>query len=79
MNQLQSDEKMQRSSRASRGRKPVGRAKQIRSVTVDDYVWLTALDLWTGKASRLVERLLTKYVQTPSIIPPNGTAAPTKL
>lgn len=40
----------------------------------DDYVWLTALDIWSGKASRLIERLLSKYVQTPTIIPPNGNA-----
>lgn len=79
MSQQQNEERLRTPGRPIRGRKPVGRAKQIRSVTVDDYVWLSAIEIWTGKASRLVERLLTKYVQTPSIIPPNGTAAPTKL
>lgn len=78
MSQQLNEPKRQESDNSGPGRKPVGRAKQIRSVTVDDYVWMAALEIWSGKASRLVERLLRKYVQTPSIIPSHNTAGPTK-
>jgi hypothetical protein len=78
MSQQEKTERRTEKERVKRGRKPVGRSKQIRCVTVDDYVWLTAIEMWAGKASRLVERLLSKYVQTPSIIPPHSSAAPTK-
>ena len=74
MSQQENTQKKHGGRRANSGRKAEGRTKQIRSVTVDDYVWLTALDIWSGKASRLIERLLSRYVQTPSIIPSNGNA-----
>jgi len=52
--------------------RPEGRTKEIRSVTVDKRIWKSALEIWNGKASRLVERLLAKYLKTPSLIPPEG-------
>jgi hypothetical protein len=44
------------------GRKP-GITKAKRCVSVDETIWIKAVEIWKGKASRLVELLLTDYVK----------------
>jgi hypothetical protein len=47
-----------------------GRTKTPICVTVDMLIWLAAKDLWgAGKASRLVEGLLRRYIKNPSLVP----------
>ena len=47
-----------------------GRKKTAICVTVDLFIWLAAKDLWgNGKASRLVERLLRRYISNPALVP----------
>jgi hypothetical protein len=47
-----------------------GRTKTPLCVTVDMLILLAAKELWgTGKASRLVEGLLQRYIKNPSLVP----------
>jgi hypothetical protein len=71
MNQQEKPIKSHGGYRPGSGRKK-GRSKEIRSVTVDKRIWKSALEIWNGKASRLVERLLARYLKTPTLIPPEG-------
>src|SRR5437773_6577183 len=71
MSQQEKSTKTHGGWRPGSGRKK-GRTKEIRSITVDKQIWKSALEIWNGKASRLVERLLARYLKTPSLIPPKG-------
>jgi hypothetical protein len=71
MSQPEKSTKSHGGYRPGSGRK-TGRSKEIHSVTVDKGIWESALEIWNGKASRLVERLLAKYLKRPSLIPPEG-------
>jgi hypothetical protein len=42
--------------------RPSGRTKAKICVSVNEAVWQSALDLWRGKGSPLVEKLLLAYV-----------------
>lgn len=42
--------------------RPTGRTKAKICVSVNEAVWQSALSLWRGKASPLVENLLSAYV-----------------
>jgi hypothetical protein len=43
--------------------RPAGRTKKKICVSVNESVWQSALRLWRGKGSPLVEKLLTAYVE----------------
>ena len=48
--------------RPGAGRKP-GITKAKRCVSIDTAIWSKAVEIWNGKASRLVELLLSDYVK----------------
>ena len=48
--------------RRGAGRPVTGHAKSKKCISVNEAVWQSALSLWRGDASPLVEKLLSAYV-----------------